>query len=471
MNRKKIKNYLQLGILLFGISISLWNCEREDGFNSSVDTSSLKSYRIDKKEIPSIMGFINNSKAKTSFSCGNIDDNLIYTTIDSLGIQTYSFPFYVEETSEDTFYNFVVKTSSETVYQPFVFKYIASNGFEVGVDDFNTFEGALEIYHYDRFCGNGNTTGRTDDDSPCPTNTVGLYSGSGSNSAPGNNSNSSENNGPTGEDYYNNSGNTGASGFGSSTGGGGAIPCVVRVTWSCDTESSAPHSSANCSTVSVYCPPSYNRTDDPCEQQEDFSGATAVNNTVSCPRGYVQNSQGVCVKKPCEGDPVSNPQIAPQSSSGMNGGLHGTCTRTGSGCTANPSFRIHDGVDLANPFGAPIYAMYDGVATLATQFDDQGNVVKAGYHVSIISNVDGDTVRLVFFHMQEEGRVSGAVSAGDVIGYQGVSGNLGNAIAQNITESHVHVKARKNGEMANPLDYLTTNINPTTGEVTNPCQE
>jgi murein DD-endopeptidase MepM/ murein hydrolase activator NlpD len=79
------------------------------------------------------------------------------------------------------------------------------------------------------------------------------------------------------------------------------------------------------------------------------------------------------------------------------------------------------------------------------------------------------TVRLVFFHMQEAGRASGQVKAGDIIGYQGDSGNLKNAIDQKLTVSHVHIKARENGAVADPLCHFATQINPATGEVTNPC--
>ena len=71
--------------------------------------------------------------------------------------------------------------------------------------------------------------------------------------------------------------------------------------------------------------------------------------------------------------------------------------------------------------------------------------------------------------MQENGRASGIIKAGDIIGYQGLSGNLGNAISQGSTTSHVHIKTRVNGVKADPLDYLATKINPNTGIITNPC--
>jgi murein DD-endopeptidase MepM/ murein hydrolase activator NlpD len=175
--------------------------------------------------------------------------------------------------------------------------------------------------------------------------------------------------------------------------------------------------------------------------------------------------------KPCAGDPVANPEIAPQlGGSGMSGGLHGTCTRSGLNCPGNSSRKMHDGVDLKNPFGAPVFAMYDGTARSVVQYKKGTSIIiRAGYHVSIVSTINGDRVRNVYFHLQEANRASGAVKAGDIIGYQGVSGNLGNAIAQGSTTSHLHIKTRVNGGMANPLDYLATTINANTGSLTNPC--
>tara|TARA_B110001450_G_scaffold66045_1_gene62515 strand:+ start:592 stop:933 length:342 start_codon:yes stop_codon:yes gene_type:complete len=112
--------------------------------------------------------------------------------------------------------------------------------------------------------------------------------------------------------------------------------------------------------------------------------------------------------------------------------------------------------------------MYNGTARLDTQYKD-GVIDGAGYHVSITSNIDGNEVRNVYFHLQKDRRTSGPVKAGDIIGYQGVSGNLGKAIEQKSTTSHVHIKTRVNGVKADPLDYLATTIDPNTGTITNPC--
>ena len=107
--------------------------------------------------------------------------------------------------------------------------------------------------------------------------------------------------------------------------------------------------------------------------------------------------------------------------------------------------------------------MYNGYATI--KYEKGG----AGHHVAITSSMNGDKVVLTYFHLQETGMKSGPVQAGNIIGYQGRSGNLDNAIIQGHAISHVHVKAKKNEIMTNPLNYFATKIDPKTGDVLNPC--
>lgn len=60
--------------------------------------------------------------------------------------------------------------------------------------------------------------------------------------------------------------------------------------------------------------------------------------------------------------------------------------------------------------------------------------------------------------MQNWGRKSGKVKAGDIIGYQGDSGNLGTAISRGKTVSHVHIAVEVYGQRVDPLPYLKTRI-------------
>ena len=178
------------------------------------------------------------------------------------------------------------------------------------------------------------------------------------------------------------------------------------------------------------------------------------------------------MKKPCKGNPVPNPEIAPQTNSGIQGGLHDTCARKNDyySCRDIRGRKRHNGVDIKNPQGAPIFAIYDGIATKHTQRDRETNeITGAGYYIAIKSQINSKTVRLVFFHLQENNRVTGDVKAGDIIGYQGDSGNLKSGIAKKYAESHVHVKAQENGADVDPLNHFKTKIDPSTGKVTNPC--
>lgn len=185
-----------------------------------------------------------------------------------------------------------------------------------------------------------------------------------------------------------------------------------------------------------------------------------------CGPGFTKNSTtNECIPKPCLGDPVSNPEIAPQTNSKVQGGLHNTCARVDprKSCYGKVGFKLHDGVDIKNDEGNPIYAIHGGEAVI--KYEEGG----AGHHIAIASSINGERVVLTYFHMQEKGLKSGFVNAGDIIGYQGRSGNLDNAIKQGHAISHVHIKAKKNGIMINPLNYFQTKIDPKTGKVLNPC--
>ena len=190
-----------------------------------------------------------------------------------------------------------------------------------------------------------------------------------------------------------------------------------------------------------------------------------------CAKDEFKDASGKCVKKPCVGDPVAKVEIAPQlGPSGIQGALHNTCARYDKDftCRGVRGRRKHDGVDLKNPYGAPIFASYDGIAKKATQLKE-GKLDGAGHYVGVTSRVNGKKIRLVYFHLQKNRRTTGTIKAGDIIGYQGVSGNLKSAIEDKNTTSHVHVKAQENDKSAEPLDHFKTKINPKTGEVINPC--
>jgi hypothetical protein len=167
-----------------------------------------------------------------------------------------------------------------------------------------------------------------------------------------------------------------------------------------------------------------------------------------CKSGYVEDKDGSCVKKPCENDPVENPEVAEQTVSGVDGGRYG-CTRNGFPlCPGSTTKRKHGGLDVLNPYGAPVFAMYDGTATaISTWYKNAGWIS--------YQTVNGETIKIQYFHLQKENRASGTIKAGDIIGYQGDSGSLKAGIADGDCASHVHIKIKdSSNNTLDPEDYI-----------------
>lgn len=104
----------------------------------------------------------------------------------------------------------------------------------------------------------------------------------------------------------------------------------------------------------------------------------------------------------------------------------------------------HKGVDFAAAGGTPIYAVADGVVTVATSHYSYGNYVMI-YHGT---DDQGNTYATLYAHMNSLPPVSvgQAVSRGDVIGYVGSTGNS--------TGNHLHLEMRVNGTRVNALGYV-----------------
>lgn len=98
----------------------------------------------------------------------------------------------------------------------------------------------------------------------------------------------------------------------------------------------------------------------------------------------------------------------------------------------------HTGQDFTAPSGTPVHAAGPGTITSATWSDAYGNVL-------VITHPDG--AQSWYAHMTGFERTSGAVEAGDVVGYVGCTGNC--------YGSHLHFEYRPGGgEAADPLAWL-----------------
>lgn len=99
---------------------------------------------------------------------------------------------------------------------------------------------------------------------------------------------------------------------------------------------------------------------------------------------------------------------------------------------------FHNGVDLANDEGTPIYAAKSGVVTEATYSGVYG------YYVTINH---GDGFSTLYGHMTGYVVYAGqAVSAGELIGYMGSTGWS--------TGPHLHFTIYYDGSTVNPMDYI-----------------
>ncbi|MCL1982585.1 MAG: peptidoglycan DD-metalloendopeptidase family protein [Clostridiales bacterium] len=100
--------------------------------------------------------------------------------------------------------------------------------------------------------------------------------------------------------------------------------------------------------------------------------------------------------------------------------------------------RRHNGVDLKNPTGTPIYASADGVVTFAAYSGTYGNIVKLSHGGGLETYYAHCDTMLV--------TVGETVSRGQQIATVGSTGNA--------TTAHVHYEVRVNGTPKNPMDYI-----------------
>jgi len=100
---------------------------------------------------------------------------------------------------------------------------------------------------------------------------------------------------------------------------------------------------------------------------------------------------------------------------------------------------FHDGLDIANQFGTPVFAPADGIVKASSQLQDFGNAVILNHQESGIETIYGHL-------MKSAVQVQQNVKRGDLIGYVGSSGKS--------TGPHLHYEVRKNGCAINPGPFL-----------------
>ena len=146
---------------------------------------------------------------------------------------------------------------------------------------------------------------------------------------------------------------------------------------------------------------------------------------------------------------------------GLQRGLGGNPSTAGSRFMSRIS-RDHNGIDIYAPVGTPVYAAFAGVVTRCVSranYDGNGG----GYRVYIRRR--GRNEDVWYFHLSEVGagiRLNAAVTAGQVIGLTGVTGNahpsddprregLRDGSGR---EPHLHLERHVGGAPVNPANGL-----------------
>ena len=104
--------------------------------------------------------------------------------------------------------------------------------------------------------------------------------------------------------------------------------------------------------------------------------------------------------------------------------------------------RMHKGMDIAAPYGSPIYAAVDGVVAFAGREGGYGNFVKLAHGGGLASGY-GHMSRIAVFPGER-------VRQGEVIGYVGSTGSS--------TGPHLHWEVWKNGAAINPRSISFSSI-------------
>lgn len=167
MKQKRLKNYLKIGILLFGISVLLNACQK-DSLNDSQETLGKKEIkRISLNELNARIGNsdsynklrmlfdINQSNNNQNFHQRlSTDDNPYLLTDEIVMIEKDSISFYTfriqSNISNSTFYNFVLAIDAlNTIHSARILEYIPSNNWLQ--DTTQPFSGQVKAYDNDLF--------------------------------------------------------------------------------------------------------------------------------------------------------------------------------------------------------------------------------------------------------------------------------------------------------------------------------
>lgn len=204
-----------------------------------------------------------------------------------------------------------------------------------------------------------------------------------------------------------------------------------------------------------------------CSEGKKYNKTTK---NCECTEGMVENSSGKCVKKPCVGDPVANVEIAP-SRLGKKGGTFG-CTRKDweETCGGVKGDKYHSGLDVKAEVNTNTFSMYDGkVSDIRNSFAPGEYKRKSlGNYILVTTKINGETVFIKYNHLNEvHVKIGDRIKAGDIIG---LNGNTGNAADDDIIP-HIHLQVfNTKWKSINPSDFLTTKFDNEFNPISHDCK-
>ena len=173
------------------------------------------------------------------------------------------------------------------------------------------------------------------------------------------------------------------------------------------------------------------------------------------------NGNGNITAKPCPGNPVKDPEIASSGVSGKKGGTYG-CTRVNahSSCHGVRGLQFHNGIDIKAAPNSKVYSMYSGkVVSIRNSFaPGQYEKNSFGNFVVVRSTINGQTVYIKFNHLNSVSvSKDQVISAGDILGLSGTTGNAGDHPGAKPIMPHIHIEVFDSSwHTLNPQPYLTT---------------
>lgn len=174
-------------------------------------------------------------------------------------------------------------------------------------------------------------------------------------------------------------------------------------------------------------------------------------------------------QKPCPGDIIKNPTLAPSGGWNFKGGTYGK--------TRNNNTKMHDGLDIRALPGTPVHFSHSGKVVRVTNTVSPGKYIIDSYgnFVEIEFKIGADTYRLLYGHLDHVSpniKVGMDVAAGNFMGQSGQTGNAGYKEGETKTDviPHVHIRARKNGVSTDPAPLISSKFNTQTGaQSVKPC--